>query len=536
MPPHRLAALVAPFTLFSAGLPVGGAEPPGDFFSTVRIDDAPTHSAPRSDGDLWPSAWGPDDALYAANGDGAGFSRIPGATDIVVSRITGGPDNLQGMSLASGDQVGSIWSGDKYNRKPTGMVCVGGVLYLAVQDLAKDFNDAPASSISRSDDLGKTWTWDKSAPMFKDYVFTTIFFLDYGKNAENAPDGFVYAYGLDNNWRDSFSDVVPDPTSLYLARVPRAAVQNRAAWEFFAGLLSTGEPRWSGDIADRRPVLSTEERVYPKTHIDTYRPNMSLLSQGSVVYNKPLRRYIYSSWTEYTLELFESPTPWGPWKHFHRKDFGLYSWLPEKFGGYGATIPSKFISADGRTMYMQDNTFVGGIKNYRFSLRKLRVEPWKPSRPENKPDPRYNIARKGAGAVPVAKSFGTGRSGLLNDGNDLASEDDWDREDKPLSWWGYTWPHRYTMDTVAFTAGEVRNEGGWFRETPRVQVRRNGEWLDVRNQSVSPAYPGARPEDPYQRYVFRFQPEEGDGVRILGAPGGTETFTTVAELEVYYAG
>jgi hypothetical protein len=523
--------------LLGLALPATRAESPSTFFSTVWVDDAATYAAPRSDGDLWPSAWGPDGALYAANGDGAGFTRIPGATDIVVSRITGGPDSLQGVSLASGDQVGSIWSGDDYNRKPTGMVCADGVLYLAVQDLNRhDFDDAPAASVSRSNDLGRTWTWDRSAPMFKDHVFTTIFFLDYGKDSANAPDGYVYAYGMDNNWRDAFSGKVPDPTDLYLGRVPRASVQDRAAWEFFAGMLPAGEPKWSRDIADRKPVLTTTERVYPKIHGTTNMRNMSVISQGNVVYNKPLRRYIYTSWTEYTLEFFESPSPWGPWKPFYRKDFGMYPWMPEKFGGYGATIPSRFISADGRTMYVQDNTFNSGVRNYRFSLRKMRVEPWKASRPENRPDPRLNLARKGKGVVPIAKSFGTARSGRLNDGQTTASEDDWDKEDKPLSWWGYTWPRRYTMDTVVFTSGEVRDEGGWFRETPRVQVRRNGEWADVKGQSVSPAYPAARPEKPYRRYVFRFQPTDADGIRLIGAPGGAQTFTTVAELEVFYAG
>jgi hypothetical protein len=264
--------------------------------------------------------------------------------------------------------------------------------------------------------------------------------------------------------------------------------------------------------------------------------NMSLISQGSVVYNKPLRRYIYSSWTEYTLEFYESPTPWGPWKPFYTKDFGMYPWGPEKFGGYGSTTPSRFISADGRTMYVQDDTFNSGVRNYRFSLRKMRLEPWKASRPENRPDPRFNIARRGKGVVPVAKSFSTGRSALLNDGNALTSEDDWDKEDKPFSWWGYTWPREYTMDTVAFTSGYLRDEGGWYGGTPRIQVRRNGQWLDVADQTVTPDYPTSRPRSPYQRYAFRFRPASGDGIRIIGAPAGRETFTTVAELEVYYAG
>ena len=37
-------------------------------------------------------------------------------------------------------------------------------------------------------------------------------------------------------------------------------------------------------------------------------------------------------------------------------------------------IPSKFISEDGKTMYVQSNTFVGGTHKYAFNLRKLTVE------------------------------------------------------------------------------------------------------------------------------------------------------------------
>src|SRR5215475_12950661 len=109
-----------------------------------------------------------------------------------------------------------------YNRKSTGMVCVNGTLYLAIQNLNKTpeapFDDAPSASISKSTDHGVTWTWDKSAPMFSDHKFTTIFFLDFGKNNANAIDKYVYAYGLDNNWRQAFGTVL-DPVDVYLARV-----------------------------------------------------------------------------------------------------------------------------------------------------------------------------------------------------------------------------------------------------------------------------------------------------------------------------
>ncbi len=120
--------------------------------SRAYVEEQSTYNTP-SDRDLWPAAWSDDDYVYSTNGDGKGFDLSAPWSDIVVNRITGHPEsrNVTGTRLASGDQVGQVW-GDpqKYNRKPTGMVSVGGVLYLAVQDLRSEagpwiFNDAPAA-------------------------------------------------------------------------------------------------------------------------------------------------------------------------------------------------------------------------------------------------------------------------------------------------------------------------------------------------------------------------------------------------------
>jgi hypothetical protein len=41
--------------------------------------------------------------------------------------------------------------------------------------------------------------------MFTEHVFTTIVFLDFGKNGAHAPDDHAYAYGLDDNWAAVYS-------------------------------------------------------------------------------------------------------------------------------------------------------------------------------------------------------------------------------------------------------------------------------------------------------------------------------------------
>ena len=351
----------APGTDLPAPLPGAGLR--------AQIDDAQS-AITVSDGDLWPSCWSDDDALYAANGDGAAFD-APAVMDIALSRITGTPDDndLDGEFLAGADDLGQVWSGPDYTRKPTGMLCVDGAVYLAVQDLSRDFNDAPAATIARSDDHGRTWSWDTDAPMFADGVFTTIWFADYGQDAASSPDPeYAYAYGLDGNWRDSFDDSVPDPQALFLARVPVDSVQDPSTWEFYAGEPGASEPTWTSDIAGKRPVLVDERRVN----------DLSVLSQGGVTHLPQQDRYVYTSWTEFTFEFYEAPQPWGPWTLFLSEDFGTYPWTEDRYGGYATTIPSKFVSDDERTMWVQSNVCPcapAGMSVYWFGLRRLQISP-----------------------------------------------------------------------------------------------------------------------------------------------------------------
>jgi hypothetical protein len=377
-----LASLLATFTASSFIVPVTLMDNPPltdtAFFANAWIEESNSYKT-FSDGDLWPSCWAGDDHLYTANGDGRGFNFFSLTYfDIVVNRISGMPPYLSGQSVAVGNAVGQIWNaGGNYNRKPTSMLCIDNTLYVAIQDLSLDFNDAPAASISKSTDYGKTWTWDTSVPMFDNYQFTTLMFLDYGKNSAHAIDEYVYVYGLDYNWRESVNHRVPDPLNLYLARVPKDRIQTRSSWTFYTGVDSRNNPTWSPDINAKAPVIHFDRERY-LDHSPLHFVNLPALSQGGVVYNQPLKRYIYSAWTQYTFEFYEAPQPWGPWTHFLSKSFGTYPWTHLQHGGYGTTIPSKFISADGKQMWVQSNVCPcgdAGMSDYQFSLRQLIVEP-----------------------------------------------------------------------------------------------------------------------------------------------------------------
>src|SRR5690606_30673537 len=139
-------------------------------------------------------------------------------------------------------------------------------------------------------------------------------------------------------------------------------------WEFYVDS-HNGGPVWSHDVKKRKPVLQDSRRRYPNSRKNS--AGMSVIYQGGVVYNKPLNRYIYTSWTEFTFEFYESPTPWGPWQLFLSHDFGRYPWNEHRYGGYAVVAPSKFISTDGTEMWLSSSTFAGQAHHYNFSLRRL---------------------------------------------------------------------------------------------------------------------------------------------------------------------
>lgn len=512
------------------------------FFSTAYVEQT-AYDTP-SDGDLWPSAWSDDGHLYAANGDGKGFDLTSSMEDVVMNKIYGHPSekNITGNRLAH--QMGPIWSDTvAYNRKPTGMVSVDGVLYLAVQDLNKTkspdiFNEVPAATIIRSDDKGRTWQWNKEQPMFSDHTFTTIIFLDFGQDGSNNKfDDYVYAYGLDNNWRDSFSDVVPDPVQLYLARIPKDALQASEKWEFYTGDLQ-GNAQWSapGEITKRKPVLRDDRRRYVHTFDFKGIDSLSVISQGGIVYNLPLNRYIYTSWTEYTFEFYEAPFPWGPWKCFLSRDFGAYPWSSQNYGGYATVIPSKFISEDGMEMWLSSSTFAGKAKHYNFSLRRLIVTPFTGGEPENKRSAINLVASQDLKKVtPIsAKSIRNGHLRQLNDGNKIAAIDSYSAEIKDKDYWGYTWSKPYNINKIIYTTGAIDpKNGGWFEEF-KVQVRQDFKWITIDEIKTEPVYKYNKNVKPSTTYTLTFEPAWGDGVRIIGAPGGAKLYTSITELEVYF--
>lgn len=98
-------------------------------------------------------------------------------------------------------------------------------------------------------------------------------------------------------------------------------------------------------------------------------------------------------------------------------------------------------------------------------------------------------------------------------------------------WAGVQFDVSATLTAVQFTEGMHFHDGGWFAETPVVEVLVNGEWVAVET-TVSPEYPtGDDHGKSFETYTFTFAEETlCDGVRFVGKPGGSAYFISVGEI------
>jgi len=83
-----------------------------------------------------------------------------------------------------------------------------------------------------------------------------------------------------------------------------------------------------------------------------------VISQGGVTYDTPLQRYIFASWSCATHELYEATKPWGRGSIFFPTIWPVAG--DEQSRSVRHQYPSKFISADGKTLYLQSNVCCGG--------------------------------------------------------------------------------------------------------------------------------------------------------------------------------
>jgi hypothetical protein len=296
------------------------------------------------DADNWPVTWADDDALYTTFGDGTGFDpKVEKKLGCGFARVTGPPENFTGVNIRTpAEQMGQGRNG----KKAWGILSVDGVLYLWFGHADEQ---GGASQLAWSKDHGRNWTFAE----WHFAEFGLIGFVNYGRDYHGARDDYVYAYSHDGPKADTPAD------HFILMRAHKDRLTARDSWEFYAGLDGKGKPKWTKVIQDRRAVFT----------------NLDSCLRSAMTYCAPLRRYLW--WQQIPqskghedrgdtrfgggFAVYDAPEPWGPWTtaYFTSKwDVG-----PGEHGDF----PSKWMSADGRTLYL---VFSGEDS---FSVRRATV-------------------------------------------------------------------------------------------------------------------------------------------------------------------
>jgi hypothetical protein len=224
-----------------------------------------------------------------------------------IEKFSGGPTDYVIEKVHSmNDFLG--WGGD--GPKPSGMICVDGILYFAFQNMLRT-RVPPFSLVSQhgsdaqiiySTNKGRFWVPTLAnipAPMFPGHKFGGPAFVNFGQNNANARDDYVYAVSSDQ-WDNG--------SNLRLGRVPKDSIMRREAWEWVCAFTPSGDPAWSFDLNESVPVLSLHR----------------WLGLPEMVYLAAIKRYLLFTWHLHRdfspedgtdLLVFEAPEPWGlsPW-------------------------------------------------------------------------------------------------------------------------------------------------------------------------------------------------------------------------------
>lgn len=311
------------------------------FGEAIRIE-------PEGNGDVWTATWADDGNLYSAADDALGFGDEC-RSNLAVFRLEGDePPHLRGSMVNAMSDYGALTeiAEDSACWKANGLTCVDGVLYLSVSRHL--YYAAPHwiqrawdASIVKSDDHGRTWSRppELGRSMFPGPTFGAPFFVQYGRDGEATADGaddYVYAVSADGVWNNG--------SSMVLARVRRDRISalDAADWEFVHRFDENAEPIWTSrhDLAGyifRSPGRSSMTGVH-------YVPPLGLYVMPQWHYTN-LDGPHPDRWQSTRWELYQAPAPWGPWSRFHTQEFA-----PEGF--YNPTIPAKFVSPDGRNLWI----------------------------------------------------------------------------------------------------------------------------------------------------------------------------------------
>ena len=346
--------------------------PTSQYITAVIPDPVRIH---KGDGDMWPLTWAADDNNYAGAGDNMG-------SPMNFWKVSGHPGQHHSWSVSMFNIDNLPIDPAVYCQrphvhptagvKPAGLLSLEGTIYFAVElhNYGEDPDFRRQQNISAwiitTKDYGKTWNRDATPLDFFTGRLSSPHFLQFGKDYQGARDEYVYAHFPVGDNGGSYWE---NGDGILLGRVPMEQILTRGAWEFCTGVDAGNHPSWSTDDSLAQPVFHY----------------FHMTGENHLVYNPGLKRYImgnysfidadgnprpyHQAWPESAkrsqLTLFEAPEPWGHWSLFYRDD----DW--GRFGGYQPNFPTRWMSEDGRTMWMVSS---GSYEDYNFTIQKLTLE------------------------------------------------------------------------------------------------------------------------------------------------------------------
>ena len=338
-------------------------------------------------GDTFYPSWASDGNMYSPWTDGK--------TDGIVCQSGMGANAHTGHAVMIGDDPPTLIikntsppkkAGAKpYNgRYPCGSLVHNGIWYYGTYCLGpagstkhKGFtwnwpNLGPMPGFQISRDMGKTWEPSPHSPEKPLFPEPQVFlgpvkmgaphFVDFGRNMKHSPDGKAYLLGMGAMANDPKPRPCVKPAAgggfevqdcdtdfahanlswitadqVYLARVKPSpeTINDIKAYEFFAGHSANGKPVWTGDFEKIKPLIE-------------WNNNMGCVTATWVPGLKKYLMCITDGWptvAKMDSYILEADTLTGPWRMVvYLKDFGEQA--------YFLNFPSKFISEDGRTLWL----------------------------------------------------------------------------------------------------------------------------------------------------------------------------------------
>jgi hypothetical protein len=387
--------------------------------------------------DTFYPTWGDDDVLYSPWTDGS-------IGDFSAASPNPGQCKAEGsdpLYLTIGNLSNVVSSDAGHGRYPCGSLMYNGIWYYSTYLLTWTDPDAPQDmpdwgvlepwvGFRYSTDKGVKWT-DPTDPAItllephhdagaggKEIMIGAPHFVDFGKNMQHAPvDGrtgrkfaYMVAHGADPGVQIAAHNSWIQGDNIYLIRIlmpdgtnaaENAAYMNTPTnWQYYAR-----NGTWMN--WDRNNLADVYGNIQAIAHWSQRLGNVSMTYNAALgKYMMVMSRVVTGNKDIMDGMLLESDAITGP--------FRLVQYLPS-FGvrAYFLNIPSKFISADGRTMWLSfsanywwytPSSFPGAV--YAWCLREFKLS--------TDPNPLYLSGK-------IEAEFGTKLNGAGNYYDDFAS-------------------------------------------------------------------------------------------------------------------